>query len=493
MSPDLVLAIDIGTSSVKALYISFDGTYFHKDEAKLQTHRAEMIAEQSAEDYLIAIKSITNRNVELNKRVKAVGLSGQTPSVVCMDDHGKSTFPVLIWQDNRAVEEALELEKVFGNPVETIGTSLPWSASACPAKMYWIHKHQPDVQKNTKWIVQPKDFVGFHLTGAVISDPWSSKGLCNVLDWQVPKKLFSHIGWDISVVPEIKAGEASRGIITEQASRWSGLPQGIPVTVGWSDAMSGMNSLGVMSAPTSFIITGTSAIVGCSTTINVDDAKSLYVIPQSCAPMSIVYGPTQSSGASIAWAAQLFDRLAEEIVDLGSKEDSVKVPIYLPYISGERAPLWRSDIRAGFFEVDHSHGSASFARAVMEGISFAEKQVLDLAEAITREPQTLVSLGGHAGNDVRWESIRTRTLAKKLLRFEDEDTTTRGAAMLALNLITKDFNGAYDALRVQPNIVEVTSKDVNYSTVNNARFLAAQKNLIAFTDNKDQGVVNHVA
>jgi len=364
LNNDLVLGIDVGTSSVKALYISLTGGFFYKDEEKIVTHRAGVNAEQVAEDYLSAIQKITKRNIDLNNKVVSVGLSGQTPSLVCIDAFGKSTFPVLIWQDNRAIAEAAELAKVFGDPVKLIGTSLPWSASGCPAKLFWIHQHQPEVQSNTTWILQPKDFVGFHLTGEVVSDPWSSKGLCNVLNWQVPKTLFAHIGWNQSVVPTIKAGEDTRGVISKSGSAWSGLPAGIPVTVGWSDAMSGMNSLGVMSKPTSFIITG--------------------------------------------------------------------------------------------------------------------------------EAKDQVCLGGHAGNDNRWEETRTRTLGSNILRYEDEDTTTRGAAMLALNLVVGNFREAYEALRVSPSVVNRSSEDLDYASINYQRFLLAQQNLIAYTDRKDQGVTNNV-
>ena len=492
MKNDLVLGIDVGTSSIKALYISLDGTFFHKDEEKITTHQTGVIAEQVAEDYLTAIQNISKRNPELNKKVVSVGLSGQTPSLVCMDDSGKSTFPVLIWQDNRASEEAAELAKKFGDPIKVIGTSLPWSASACPAKLFWIHKHHPVVQETTDWLLQPKDFVGFHLTGQIVSDPWSSKGLCNVLNWQVPENLFAHIGWSHTVVPTIKAGEDTRGVISHSGSGWSGLPAGVPVTVGWSDAMSGMNSLGVMSKPTSFIITGTSAIVGCSITAQIEDAKALYVIPKSCAPMTIVYGPTQSSGSAINWAARLFSSSEAEIIQAGSQNNSPKVPVFLPYISGERAPLWRNDLRGGFFEIAQSDEFGSFARSVMEGISFAEKQVLELAHEITGEAKAQVSLGGHAGNDIRWETTRTRTLGLKLLRYEDEDTTTRGAAMLALNLIIKNFQLAYETFRVLPIVVSVSTQDLEYASNNYQKFLSAQQNLIAYTDEKDEGEAQSV-
>lgn len=482
MAEDLYVGIDVGTSSIKVLFLSEDGSFFRKDEEKLTTVRSGNRAEQDANEYLSAIKKITARHSDLIPSVKAIGLSGHTPSVVCIDEVGEPTMPVLIWQDNRAEKEALELAAAFKNPVDTIGTSLPWAASACPAKLLWIHRNLPDVQKKTAWVLQPKDFVGFHLTGEAISDPWSSKGLCNVLTSMAPTGLFDFLGWSESVIPEIRKGELHRGFVTESGSTVTGFPSSIPVTVGWSDAMSGMNALGVMAAPTSFVITGTSAIVGCSTRSTVVDGDSLYVIPQTCAPMSVVYGPTQSSGAAIAWGSQLLGIDANELIEIGGNDDSESVPVFLPYISGERAPLWRNDIRGGFLHIDQSCSASTLARSIMEGVSFSEKQVLNIARDLASDAPSTVSLGGHAGNDYRWEGVRARTLGEDLESHHDSDTTTRGAAILALNLIIKDFEKSFKSLRVTPKKYSVSQEDRKYSNNSFAMFLSGQKSILQFTD-----------
>lgn len=482
MAEDLYVGVDVGTSSIKVLFLSEDGSFFRKDEEKLTTNRIGNHAEQDAREYLTAIKKITARHPDLVSSVKSIGLSGHTPSVVCIDATGEPTMPVLIWQDNRAETEAKELAEMFKNPVDTIGTSLPWAASACPAKLLWIHRNLPEVQKATAWILQPKDYVGFHLTGEAISDPWSSKGLCNVLTAKAPTGLFDFLGWDESVIPEIRKGELRRGLVTESGATVTGFPSGIPVTVGWSDAMSGMNALGVMAAPTSFVITGTSAIVGCSTTSNVSDGDSLYVIPQSCAPMSVVYGPTQSSGAAIAWGAQLLGINENELIEMGGNDDSQSVPVFLPYISGERAPLWRNDIRGGFLHIDQTCSASTLSRSVMEGISFSEKQVLTIAQGLADDAPATVSLGGHAGNDLRWEKVRARTLGEDLESFHDSDTTTRGAAILALNLIIQDFELSFKKLSVKPKQTSATQDDRRYSQYNFSAFLSAQQSVVQFTD-----------
>jgi xylulokinase len=243
-----------------------------------------------------------------------------------------------------------------------------------------------------------------------------------------------------------------------------------------------MNALGVMAAPTSFVITGTSAIVGCSTRNQVVDGDSLYVIPQTCAPMSVVYGPTQSSGAAIAWGSQLLGINENELIEMGGKDSSKDVPIFLPYISGERAPLWRNDIRGGFLQIDQSCSASTLSRSIMEGVSFSEKQVLNIAQRLAGDAPRTVSLGGHAGNDHRWERVRARTLGEDLESHHDSDTTTRGAAILALNLIIQDFELSFKKLRVTPKRTSAHQEDRQYSDSNFGAFLKAQESVLQFTD-----------
>jgi len=243
--------------------------------------------------------------------------------------------------------------------------------------------------------------------------------------------------------------------------------------------MSAMFALGVMQRPTSFIITGTSAIVGTSSPNSPEDGANLYVIPTSCSPLAVTYGPTQMSGGAISWMANVLEISEEELISKGSADQGDSVPTFLPYISGERAPLWRSDIRGRLVDIDISHNQSSFARAVMEGISWAERQVIEESERLTKTHNDEVVLGGHAGNDLRWESVRARTLGRSLLRYEDPDITTRGAAMLAYAMITKDLRKSFFSLSVASVSKSATQLDVEYANRNYKKFISSQVSLLS--------------
>jgi len=485
LTKDLILGLDVGTSSVKALFIDVDGEILKRVEVKISTTAGpNSSAEQNADDYLSALIEISKTNSELISQVVSIGLSGHTPSVVCVDEIGQSVRPVMTWQDNRATKEAEDLLAAFGNPFNIIGTSLPWSASACPAKLFWLTRHEPQSVEKTRWVLQPKDFIGMHLTGAAISDPWSSKGICNVLTREAISNLLEFIGWDSKILPQLMDGFENRGGVTEEAAKKFGLPVGIPVSTGWSDAMCGMVALNVMTEPSSFIITGTSAIVGASTTTPPKDGGSLYVIPNTCAPLAITYGPTQSSGSAVAWISSLLEITQDAAINLAGGSESPDLPIFLPYIYGERAPLWRSDVQGGFYGLGGATNKSDLAAAVLEGISFAEKQVIETAEKLNSSINPLIKLGGHAGNDQRWEKIRLKTLGREISRYEDTDTTTRGSAILAHAVITKNLSEstqrlAFNSIKSTPTKTYKTYSDKKYK-----EFLLSQEAALRLADHK---------
>lgn len=485
LANNLILGLDFGTSSVKAIFIDDAGEILKRVEIKISTVSTSVShAEQNAEDYLEAVVEISKNNSDLISKVIAIGLSGHTPSVVCVDSAGNALRPVMTWQDNRATKEAEDLLAKYGNPIEIIGTSLPWAASACPAKLFWLARHEPEIVKKTRWVLQPKDFVGMHLTGKAISDPWSSKGICNVLTRAPISNLLEFIGWDSKIVPELGDGYQSRGGVSDAAAKKFGLPIGIPVSIGWSDAMCGMVALNVMSEPSSFIITGTSAIVGASTRTPPKDGGSLYIIPNTCAPLAITYGPTQSSGSAVSWISTLLEITQDEAIDLAERSESTDLPIFLPYIYGERAPLWRTDLQGGFYGIGGETNKSDLAASVLEGISFAEKQVIETSERLNGSINPLIKLGGHAGNDLRWAKIRLKTLGREISRYEDIDTTTRGSAILAHALITKNLSEStkrlgFSSIKSEPSVLQK-----NYSAKKFQEFLLAQTEALRLADYK---------
>jgi xylulokinase len=362
----------------------------------------------------------------------AIGLCGQTPTVVPVDERGRPTRAALTWQDSRAGAEARELAERFGPPAPLVGTELPWSAANMPAKLLWLSRYEPELLRRTRTILQPKDFIGLSLTGSALSDPWSSKGLCNV-DGVPLALLLESCGWSSEVCPATAAPWTPRGTVSAAAAQRYGLRQGTPVTVGASDAFTEMFSAGVFARSSAFVFSGTSSIVGTP----VEDAGArvpgLFNVPTTCAPKPLLYGPTQSGGASLMWGARLLGCDVNELIALAATSDSTW-PVFVPYLSGERAPLWDLDVRALFLAVDERHGRAEIAMSIVSGVFFAARHILALIEDATHQDLHEVQVVGRGVGDDSWESLARRSLGLPLRFHEDADMSARGSAILALTL-----------------------------------------------------------
>ncbi|MGN6575476.1 MAG: FGGY family carbohydrate kinase [Nocardioides sp.] len=425
----LWLGLDIGTSSVKAVVCDTDGMVLASARGVYPTHRSEAtIAEQDPEDYLRAVdRAMSELDVDRGA-VVGIGLSGHTPTAVPVDARGHPTRPAMSWQDTRATAESEELAAEFGDATPLFGTPLAWSATALPAKMLWLSRHQPEVVSQTRWILQPKDYLGLFLTGSPLSDRWSSKGLCDVRDGRPSTAFLRHVGWDESVCPPTDDAWASRGALLPGPAARLGLRAGIPVSVGWSDALAAMLRVGAFATASSFVLTGTSDIVGTSYVGDGPLVEGLLTIPRQCAPLSVCYGPTQSSGDALEWLARVLGRSVEETLDLPARAPD-QPAIFVPYLRGERAPLWRSDVRAGFANLSGDHGPGDLVDAVLNGVSLTARQILERCEPRDGALRDL-NIAGFSTTAERWTGARLRTLGRPLVLHRQAHASAVGAAAL---------------------------------------------------------------
>jgi xylulokinase len=449
------LGIDVGTSAVRVSIIDEIG---HVVAAASSEYSSTTLkgggVEQSPDDWLRALRIALTAVDIAEHRPRAIGLCGQTPTLVFVDEEGQSCRSALTWQDVRATHEAAILDHRFGEPEPLIGTRLPWSESNMPAKLMWLARHEPALVERTRYVLQPKDFIGMALTGQPTADGWSSKGLCNVLDGLPTKEVLEECGWSTRVCPPIDLAWSARGVVSDSAAARFDLIRGTPVTVGWSDALAEVLAAGVFARSSAFMFSGTSSIVGASVEDQRVRAGGLYNVPTSCAPRALLYGPTQAGGAALAWTAELLGINIDDLATLASTAS--ESPTFVPYLYGERAPLWDSEVRALFIGVDSRHGSAEIARATVSGVIAAAKNLLEMVATATDEPITHVEVAGRGVGHSSWEQIAAEGLGLNLRFHHDSDMSVRGAAMLAMALDGVDVVEASTILVDQTSEIAAT-------------------------------------
>ena len=429
-APARFLGVDVGTGSLRTVLLDELGVVRATASVPYPTRRGSAgEAEQDPAEWVSALARAIAA-MDLASPPDAVGLCGQTPTIVFVDEDGLPVRPAITWQDTRASREAAELSRSLGPPEPLFGTNLAWSASNIPARLSWVARHEGETRRRTRTVLQAKDYVGCYLTDAMASDPWSSKGLCNVATVAPASTVLAACGWDGEHCPDLRNAWDPLGVVTPAAAAATGLAAGTPVSVGWSDALAEILASGCFANTSAFLFTGTSSIVGAA--VNDDRARSpgLFNVPHSCSPKPLLYGPTQSGGASLAWVARLLGCRVEDLSALASQA-SGSIPVFVPYLSGERAPLWNTSVRALFANLNETHGPAEIALSVVLSVLLCARHILELVENACGDPLRLVETVGRGVGDPLWEDMALRGTGLALQLHHDQEMSARGAAMLA--------------------------------------------------------------
>ncbi len=465
------LGIDVGSSATRVSVLDNAGRLLATTSAAYPTVAGpEGVVEQQPADWLVALKKALAALPAQAVEVAGVGLCGQTPTLVLVGADGEAVRPALTWQDTRARAEALGLADLLGDPVPLVGTALPWSAANMPAKLLWLARHEPASVERTRFLLQPKDYVAMALTGEAGSDPWSSKGICRVSDGAPASEVLSACGWASDRCPPVAPAWTARGAITQAAAARFGLPPGVPVSIGWSDALAQVLASGCYDRGSGFFFSGTSAIVGAAVP-DVGGLEGLFLVPPSCSPRPLLYGPTQSSGAAVSWVADLLGIDTEEVASLA--EEAISAPAFVPYLAGERAPWWDPDLRALFLGVSAQDGRAQFARAVLEGVCLSARHVLALVEAAVGSSVELIEVAGRGVGDCSWERLLLENLGVPLNLHDDRDLSARGAAMLGAVAAGVDLRTVAERLGDRVRALEPSAADVEHSRRRLERYIAA--------------------
>jgi xylulokinase len=426
---DLFIGVDVGTTAVKAGLFDARGRLLAHFARGYPTVRlAGGLVEQDPREWTLGVTAAMDALLvgDAAERVGAVGLCGQVNTDVFVDGEGRALAPAIMWQDNRAADEAAAIGAGISldEQMEWFGAPLPIGASHVLARMAWMARHEPEIYAATRRVLTPKDYCLRALAGAEVSDPMSS---------------FFVVGRDLAYVEPLIArvpGARERlaalrpftDVVGDMALGATG--RRAPVVAGTMDAWSGLFGAGVREAGQGVYISGTSEILAVAS-LDRGGAPGVVTFP-SAAGLNVHAGPTQSGGDSLRWWGETVGADVAGVLALAARADRAGRPIlFLPHLEGERAPLWDSQLRGAFIGLDSRAGGPDYALAVMEGVALSARMLLASLEAAAGAPvPRMFHAGGGARADL-WAQIRADCLGRPLDRVPHPDVGCLGAAILA--------------------------------------------------------------
>ncbi|EEI49245.1 MULTISPECIES: xylulokinase [Proteus] len=432
----MYLGLDLGTSSVKAIIMNEQGDVVASHSIPLTLSRPHpQWSEQDPQAWWQAtdeaIKQLSR--TQPMEQIQAIGLSGQMHGAVLLDAQQNILRPAILWNDGRSVKQCLRLAKQYPQFKEITG-NLVMPGFTAP-KLQWGAENEAEIFCQIAHVLLPKDFLRWKMSGNFASDMSDAAGTLwldmQKRDWS--DELLAATGLSRCQMPTLFEGNQITGyLLPEIAKKWQ--MKQVPIIAGGGDNAAGAIGVGVYQPGQGMLSLGTSGVyfvVSEKFLQNSDNAvhSFCHALPQTWHLMSVIL----SAASCLDWVCQLtgisdVGAMFKEIEQHAHSDSSL---LFLPYLSGERTPYNNADAKGVFWGLTHQHQRADLCRAVLEGVSFALRQGIEVADKAGQHADNITLIGGGARSEY-WRQLLADITGKTLDYRQGGDVgPALGAARLA--------------------------------------------------------------
>lgn len=432
MSEPLIVGIDLGTTNAKAAVFDPEGRPLATASADLPTTRPRPgWVEQNPDDWwrsCLAVLRTLAKSVDM-ARVRSVGVVSQVNTHAFVDSALRPVIPAIVWQDQRCGEVARELDQRI-SPAERAsvwGSHFTIDSSYLVSRCAWLAAHDPASWAATRWVLLPKDYVTARLTGSVVTDFISAIGLTR---GDGSGYLSAAVGLLEGLGRQLPPLAAPTTPIGPVASDDVEFLRGATVVTGTMDAWGNLYGSGSIAPGQAILVGGTSEIVCVVSDKRTEPGPGIIAFPPVDG-LVVHAGPTQAGGDAFRWWTQTCESTAERsLAAAAASPPGSNGVVFLPHLLGERAPLWDADVRATFLGLSSGTTLGELTRAVLEGVAFSARELMDAAELSAGLPAERIAFSGGTANSDLWCQIKADVLRRTLHRLAFRNSGVLGAAIL---------------------------------------------------------------
>lgn len=476
---DCIITIDIGTGAVLVTAFDMKGTMLGSMKGSYPTfHTKPDYSEQDPEQIFITmlyvIKNFLNEKIHPKKyKVACICFSAAMHSILSIDKNGVPLGNAIVWSDNRAKKEAHDLKRSSLGKVLYQATGTPIHPMSPLNKIAWLKNHDKERFQQAQKFLSIKSYIIQQLTGEYIIDYSiaSATGLLNIHSLQWEAEALKHAGITAGRLPDLVPVFYSGSKLRKEYQTSLGLPVKVKIIVGSSDgclATLGSGIWGEGKATVTIEDSGAVRVMGKKVLQDEQQRFFNYLLTEG---NYVSGGPTNNGGAIFEWYAKQFGdfKRAFDLEDCIQNliSDAAKVPagsgglIFLPYLQGERAPIWNADAKGVYFGLNIKHEQQHFVRATIEGILYA---IYNIGKTL-EEHRTIKSLcvNGRFALLPFWTQMIADIFNKPVNIKQDSDSVAVGAYLLSATEL-----GMYKNLDEAAKTVELpdtyTPKKQNHKT-----------------------------
>lgn len=471
-SQQYIIGTDIGTGSTKAIAMDSKGTIIADSQIYYSSQNPHPgYAEQDPEIIWRAFKNCIEKIIDTVKYPPvSISFSSAMHGLIAVNQQDKPITNLITWADTRSekIAEGIRKSKEAKSIYKATGTPIHSMTPLC--KIIWLRKNKPSVFKQTFKFISIKEFIWFRLFGVYEIDHSiaSATGLFNI----------KSLKWNKASLElcQINAAQLSKPVPTDFIRKNANpsilsslsLSKETSFCIGASDGC--LANLGSYA-----IDKGTAALtIGTSGAVRIASPKPVYNYEEMTFNYLLDHktficgGPVNNGGNVVQWLFEAFLNIAtpteKDYENLFQQIDSIpagsKGLIFLPYLYGERAPVWDGRASGVFFGIKPFHTQAYFLRATLEGICYSMNQVLQIVESSTSKIENLI-VGGGFIHSKTWMKILADITGKKLSVTETQDSSAVGAALLNMKAMKMIKN--YTSLK--PAVMQIVKPDLKNHSV----------------------------
>ncbi len=442
-----LLGIDVGTTGVKTILIDEEGTTVASSTVEYPLYTPHPgWSEQDPEDWWRGtIKSIRHVIGGADAAdIKCIGLSGQMHSAVFLDENDHVIRPAILWNDGRTSRECRWITEVVGKESLAKLVANPALEGFTAPKVIWLRDNEPENYERLKTLLLPKDYVRFRLTGEKAMEVSDAAGtlLFDVRGRKWSDEFLGKIDIPRDILPDVCESADVCGKVTEDVAKATGLKTGTLVVGGGADNTCGATGTGIVLEGRVLSSIGTSGVVFAhSADLKVDPQMRVHSFCHSVPQSWYLMGVTLSAGNSLRWFRDVsghkeMERLrGVDSYDLLTEEAS-RAPqgceglIFLPYLTGERTPHQDADAKGVFFGITARHKREHIVRSVLEGITYAMNDSIEIMRELGLEMEEIRATGGGA-KSAFWRQLQADIYGAPVVRVNVKEGPAFGAALMA--------------------------------------------------------------
>ncbi|MBG2874887.1 xylulokinase [Proteus alimentorum] len=432
----MYLGLDLGTSSVKAIIMNEQGDVVASHSVSLAISRPH--PQWSEQDPLQWWQATEDVILQLGRdypmdQIEAIGLSGQMHGAVLLDAQQAVLRPAILWNDGRSFKQCQALEAQYPQFKKITG-NLVMPGFTAP-KLQWVAEHEPETFQRIEHVLLPKDFLRWKMSGNFASDMSDSAGTLwldmQKRDWS--DELLNATGLTRRQMPTLFEGNQITGyLLADIAKKWQ--MKQVPIIAGGGDNAAGAIGVGVYQPGQAMLSLGTSGVyfvVSEQFLQNSDNAvhSFCHALPNTWHLMSVML----SAASCLDWVCQLtgIENVGAMFKEVEHATFADSPLLFLPYLSGERTPYNNPNAKGVFWGLTHEHQRADLCQAVLEGVSFALRQGIEVAENAGQLTDNITLIGGGARSEY-WRQLLADITGKTLDYRQGGDVgPALGAARLA--------------------------------------------------------------